>query len=78
MMGVRGRGSGGFKYLEIVWVILENSLTRKVKMVEKNDGTMGMNDGAIAMLMGRRWYNVKPKFSRGLPKKNQTRLMGYW
>ena len=71
MMGVRGRGSGGFKYLEIVWVILENSLTRKVKMVEKNDG-------AIAMLMGRRWYDVKVKFSWSLPKKNQTRLMDYW
>ena len=70
MMGVRGRGSGGFRYLETVWIILENTLARKVKMIEKNDGTMGMNNGAIQMLIVRRWYDVKIKISRSLPKKN--------
>ena len=70
MMGVRGRGSWGFRYLETVWIILENTLRKKVKMTEKTDGIMGMNDGAIQMLIVRRWYDVKIKISRSLPKKN--------
>ena len=62
MMGDKGRGSGGFRYLEMVWMIWENLLKGKVKMTEKNNG-------AIEMVMVMQWYDIEVKILQNLPKR---------
>ena len=61
MMGDKGRGSGGFRYVEMVWMIWENLSKRKVKTAEKNNGTIEMNNGAIEMVMVMWWYDIEVK-----------------